>query len=83
MQPGGMDAAVDGYVVESPMAGSVWRVHRRSCGSVAAGDEIVTLEAMKSEFAVKSNLAGNIRFLVREGQVVEAGQPLAVIRNGD
>lgn len=74
------DDTTEGLVIESPIAGSVWKIHHPACGSVAAEEEIVTLEAMKSEFCVKAPAAGMIRFLVKEGQVVDAGQPVAVIQ---
>jgi 3-methylcrotonyl-CoA carboxylase alpha subunit len=49
---------------------------------VTAGDRIVTLEAMKMEHVVTASRAGIVEaVLVREGQQVERGQPVA--RLGD
>ncbi|MEM7099572.1 MAG: urea carboxylase [Pseudomonadota bacterium] len=70
----------DGHIVESPIAASVWRITQPKGQPVAAQSEIILLEAMKAEFSIKSPVSGNIEFLVKEGHVVEPGQPLAVIR---
>ena len=69
----------DGHVVESPMAASVWRVKGQLGQHTSADTEILLLEAMKSEFSIKTPVAGRVEFLVKEGQVVEPGQPLAII----
>ncbi len=70
----------DGRIVESPMAASVWRLDRSATRGVEADSEIILLEAMKSEISIKTPWAGSVEFLVKEGQVVEPGQALAVIR---
>ncbi len=71
---------VDGYVVASPMAASVWRINSSASRGVDAESEILLLEAMKSEISVLSPVSGCVEFLVKEGQVVEPGQALAVVR---
>ena len=70
---------LDGLVVESPMTASVWRIQTDSLASVSAGVDIIILEAMKTEFPIQAPVSGNVKYLVREGQTVTAGQPVAVI----
>ena len=73
------DAAGDAApFVASPLAGSIWSVAVRSGQRVEAGDVLFVVESMKAEFEVKARkdgVVGNV--LVRRGQAVRAGQPLA------
>ena len=56
--------------VLAPMPGAVLTVHVTAGGTVAAGDPIVTLEAMKMEHVVVASIAGTV------GEVrVRAGRP--------
>ena len=71
--------ADDAFVVESPMAASVWKLNQEVLNGAVRGAEILLLEAMKSEISVSAPKEGTVEFLVKEGQVVEAGQPLALI----
>ena len=59
------------------MPGSVLRVDAAPGDTVAAGDAVVVLEAMKMELAVQAPAAGVVRAVhVRPGDVVSAGQAL-------
>jgi acetyl-CoA/propionyl-CoA carboxylase biotin carboxyl carrier protein len=74
--------AIGGGPVEllAPMPGSVLRVHAPVGGVVAAGDPVVTLEAMKMEHVVVSSIAGRIADVrVRAADQVTRGQLLAVV----
>ena len=73
------DVVYDGYVVASPMAASVWKLNEAVLTGAESGMEILLLEAMKSEVSVRAPQQGRVEFLVEEGQMVEAGQPLALI----
>jgi acetyl-CoA/propionyl-CoA carboxylase biotin carboxyl carrier protein len=64
----------------APMPGAVLRVHAAVGGVVAAGDPVVTLEAMKMEHVVISSIAGRVADLrVRAADQVTRGQLLAVV----
>lgn len=64
--------------VHSALPGVIRRILRRAGEPVEGGAAILTLEAMKMENEVQAEAAGTVRaVLVREGQVVNAGEPLA------
>ena len=68
-----------GVFVASPLAGSVWSVAVESGQQVEAGDVLFVVESMKAEFEVRAEQGGIIGdVLVRKGQVVRAGEPLAI-----
>ncbi len=67
----------EGNLVLSPITASVWKLTRPQ--TVDVGHTVAILEAMKTEFEVKAPAKGQLRYLVKEGQVVEAGQALATI----
>ena len=80
--PAGHDGAdADGDAVAfvaSPLAGSVWSVAVQSGQQVEAGDVLFVVESMKAEFEVRAEKGGVIGdVLVRQGQAVRAGEPLA------
>ena len=67
-------------IVVAPMPGSVLTVHVSAGVTVAAGDPIATLEAMKMEHVVVASGAGRIgEILVRAGDQVVRGQRLATV----
>jgi acetyl-CoA/propionyl-CoA carboxylase biotin carboxyl carrier protein len=73
-------AAAGPTTVEAPMPGAVLAVHVASGQTVAIGDPIVTLEAMKMEHAVTATIAGRIgEIAVRAADQVARGQLLAII----
>ncbi|MEO7665077.1 MAG: biotin/lipoyl-containing protein, partial [Candidatus Limnocylindrales bacterium] len=66
--------------VAAPMPGNVLRVHVRAGESVAGGDPVITLEAMKMEHVVASPITGTITELrVRAADQVVRGQVLAIV----
>jgi urea carboxylase len=65
--------------VPSPMTGSVWSIRVQPDQAVEENDLLLVLEAMKSEFEVRAPAAGRVQLLVSEGQLVNAGQALAVV----
>ena len=66
--------------VVAPVPGLVANVAKVGA-TVAAGDPVVTLQAMKTEIAVESEHAGTVEaILVREGQEVDLGAVLARVR---
>jgi excisionase family DNA binding protein len=75
-------AAHTGGPVEliAPMPGSVLAVHAAAGESVAAGDPVVTLEAMKMEHAVVAPIEGRVADLrVATGEQVALGQVLGIV----
>ena len=70
--------------VRAPMPGRVLAVHAAPGSNVAAGDPVVTLEAMKMEHAVSAPRGGVVaELLVRVDDQVGTGQVLAVIGGRD
>jgi len=66
--------------VPSPLAGRVVAINAKVGQSVAAGDTLVTLEAMKMNTLISAPAAGTVKEIhVKEGDAVEEGQPLVTI----
>ncbi|MDU2229337.1 MAG: sodium-extruding oxaloacetate decarboxylase subunit alpha [Haemophilus parainfluenzae] len=65
--------AMGGTPVTAPMAGNIWKVVATEGQTVAAGDVLFILEAMKMETEVKAAQAGTVR-----GICVKAGDAIAV-----
>jgi pyruvate carboxylase len=71
--------------IGAPMAGTVWRIGTKdrmlkAGDRVRRGEEVMNLEVMKTENAVKSSAAGVIRELcVKVNDRVEEGQLLAIV----
>jgi len=64
----------------SPLAGVVASIEVQVGQTVAAGERILTIEAMKMKTSVTAHRAGRIeRLLVQVGDGVDAGQPLVII----
>lgn len=75
-KPSAAQPAAEGALV-SPLAGKVVTIHVSVGDSVAAGAEVVTLEAMKMNTVISANAAGKVsRILVAAGDAVEEGQAL-------
>ena len=70
--------------VESPMAGTVVEVVAKPGDSVAAGDTLVVITAMKMETVVAAPCSGVVSAMQRlaAGDAVEAGQVLATLAPG-
>jgi acetyl-CoA carboxylase biotin carboxyl carrier protein len=77
----------EGHVVKAPMVGTFYRASSPGAKamvelgqSVAAGDRLCIIEAMKLMNEIESDVAGTIKaILVENGQPVEYGQPMFVI----
>ena len=69
----------------SPMPGSVVAVGVSDGEQVEAGTVVVAVEAMKMEHSLRAPVAGVAELLVRVGDQVKVGQPLAriTVRTGD
>ncbi|GAA4911518.1 acetyl/propionyl/methylcrotonyl-CoA carboxylase subunit alpha [Nesterenkonia rhizosphaerae] len=73
-------AAASGDSLTSPMQGTVVKVAAKNGQTVAEGDLVVVLEAMKMEQPITAHKAGKIKGLkVEPGTGVKAGQALATI----
>ncbi|MEO5884602.1 MAG: acetyl-CoA carboxylase biotin carboxyl carrier protein subunit, partial [Candidatus Limnocylindrales bacterium] len=63
-----------------PMPGQVIAIHATAGDTVAAGDPVVTLEAMKMEHAVTAPIDGRLTYvLVSLGDQVARGRVLATV----
>lgn len=72
-----------GLLVESPVAGSVWKVLVEPGQPVAAGQTVLVVESMKTEIEVQAPVAGLLlRVLAGPGTPVAAGQAVAVVDDG-
>jgi len=80
-------AMIEGNVVKSPMVGTFYRSNSPGGKafvdvgqSVAVGETLCIIEAMKLMNEIESDAAGTIKaILVENGQPVEYGEPLFVI----
>jgi biotin carboxyl carrier protein len=77
---GGGLAGVTGQTLKAPLPGKVVHVAVREGETVAAGQSLVVIEAMKMENELKATAAGTVREVrVAAGQAVNAGDVLVVI----
>ena len=68
------------YEVKSPLPGTVVRMSVQPGDEVAAGDELLVIEAMKMETPVKAEKAGTVvEVLVEPKDVITADQAIVVI----
>ncbi|GGD40887.1 acetyl/propionyl-CoA carboxylase subuit alpha [Microbacterium faecale] len=67
----------------SPMPGTVVAVHAADGGEVAAGDALVSIEAMKMEHVLRAPVAGVASIDVRVGDRVSRGQDVAAVRESE
>ena len=75
------DAVASGSLL-APMPGSVVRVAVEDGASVAAGDPVLVLEAMKMQHTINAPSDGVVTDLVAVGAQVAAGDVLAVVSTG-
>jgi len=69
-----------GTVIPAPLASSVWRIHVAAGDRVVAGEELVTLEAMKMEMPVEAPHDGEVvAVLVQPGATVASGAGVVVV----
>jgi len=73
-------AAGAGTTLTAPMPGAVLRFSVKDGDTVAEGQEVLVLEAMKMETPVSAPAAGTIHFAVKQGDQVQAGHTLAEIK---
>ena len=74
------NAPITGKVVETPMPGSVFKILVKPGDTVAKGQNVLVLEAMKMENNIASDYAGTVkRIFVKEGQTVPGGAKLIEI----
>jgi oxaloacetate decarboxylase alpha subunit len=69
-----------GEVVPAPLAGNIFKIRVQDGDSVASGDVVMVLEAMKMETEVRAPATGIVSAVrVREGDAVHVGDPLFVL----
>lgn len=72
--------AACGSVVASPMPGSILDVRVKPGDTVAIGQVVVTMEAMKMEIEVKTECAGTVSAVnVKKGDAVDSGAVLVML----
>ena len=87
VEPIAEPAVIQGHIVKSPMVGTFYRSSSPDASpfvevgaTVALGDTLCIIEAMKLLNEIESDHAGIIKkILVENGQPVEYGEPLFVI----
>ena len=63
--------------VDAPLAGNIYKILVTQGQSVASGDVVMILEAMKMETEVRATSAGTVdKILVKEGDAVQVGTQL-------
>jgi oxaloacetate decarboxylase alpha subunit len=66
-----------GTEIKAPLSGNIHAIKVSPGQSVAAGDVVMVLEAMKMETEVRASSAGTVsQILVKEGEAVQVGTPL-------
>ena len=64
----------------APLAGNIFKIMAVEGQSVAAGDVIMIMEAMKMETEIRSPAAGVVaELMVKEGDAVQVGQALLTL----
>lgn len=70
----------EGYIVESPMPGSIMKLLAKEGDEVQRGKSLFILEAMKMENDVISEYSGKVyKIYVKPGDIVQAGEPIMKI----
>lgn len=73
-------AAASDTQVNAPMAGNIWKVVASEGQTVAEGDVLLILEAMKMETEIRASQAGTVRNItVKAGDAVAVGDPLLIL----
>jgi len=66
--------------VDAHITGTVWNVECKVGDTVAEGDIVVTLEAMKMEMPVETEEGGTVKEIhCEKGQTVKEGETLVVL----
>ncbi len=72
--------AADGEPVHADISGNIWKLLVEAGQTVAAGDPLLIVEAMKMEFTVPAPMDGTVSALrCQAGRPVNAGDPLLFI----
>jgi acetyl-CoA/propionyl-CoA carboxylase biotin carboxyl carrier protein len=82
---GGKSAGAGGPdTLESPLQGNMWKVLVKQGDTVAEGQILCIIEAMKMENEITAHKAGTIAELpIAEGEPITAGAPIATITSED
>ncbi|WP_431024400.1 sodium-extruding oxaloacetate decarboxylase subunit alpha [Halomonas sp. H5] len=73
-------AAGSGEAIAAPLAGNIFKVNVKPGDSVAEGDVVIILEAMKMETEVRAAIGGTVAEVkVKEGDSVSVGDTLIVL----
>jgi len=74
-------ASGTGTPIKAPLAGTIFKIHVTPGQSIAKGDVVIILEAMKMETEIRSSQPGVVTdVLVREGDSVAVGDKLLLLR---
>ena len=80
-KPAALELPEDCVAVTSPVSGSVWQIKVRDGQSVAKGDTLIVMEAMKMEIAVLADTAGTVMGIHQKaGDGANAGDTLITLR---
>ncbi|MBU3003285.1 sodium-extruding oxaloacetate decarboxylase subunit alpha [Paraglaciecola arctica] len=72
--------ATSEQVLNSPLAGNIFKVLVKEGDSVNSGDVVIIMEAMKMETEIRASVTGIIsKISTKEGDAVQSGQPLLAI----
>ena len=66
--------------INAPVPGAILRFSVKDGDTVKEGQEILVMEAMKMETSVNAPKAGTVTFLVKQGDQVQTGHPVAQIQ---
>jgi oxaloacetate decarboxylase alpha subunit len=73
-------ASSGGTSITSPLAGSIYKIKTSKGQSIAQGEVVMVLEAMKMETEIRAPEAGVVTdILVKEGDAVQVGAPLMLL----
>ena len=71
-------------LLESPLQGNMWKVLVQQGDTVAEGQLLCIIEAMKMENEITAHKAGTISVLpIKEGEAINAGAPIATITSAE
>ena len=66
--------------VKAELVGNLWKIVTEVGQAVEEDDTLMILESMKMEIPVTSPITGTVKqILVKEGEVVQEGQTVAVV----
>src|SRR5208283_3834813 len=70
--------------LDSPLQGNMWKVLVKQGDTVAEGQLLCIIEAMKMENEITAHKAGTVVELpIAEGEPIQAGAPIATITSAD